>query len=122
MGGDLAGHARRGDHESGAVLGQQLTIDSWLGIEALEVAEGGQLDEVLVPSGVLGEQDEMVVRFHAGRRALAHASVAGGDVRFDPYDRLELGLLRLFLKLPRAVEIAVIRDRQCWLLELERPG
>ncbi len=63
----------------------------------------------------------MEVRLDAGRGPLSEAAVAGRDVRFHPDDRLELGLLRLFLELPGRVHVTVICDRERGLLELQSP-
>ena len=83
-------------------------------------AERGKLDEVSVPGRVLSEQDQVVIWFGAGRRPCANPAIAGRDVRFNPNDRLDASLLRLLLKTPGSVEVAVVGDCERRLLELER--
>ena len=115
---DFAGHAGAGDDQPLAVLGEELTVDAGLAVEALGIAQGRELDEVLVAGEVLREEDEVEVVLLARRGAGLEAAVAGGDVRLHADDRLESGLLRLLLELPRGVDVAVIGDRQRRLLEL----
>ena len=54
--------------------------------------------------------------------ALASASIAGGDIGFHADDRLDTCLFRLFLELPRCVEVTVIGYGEGGLLELDGSG
>ena len=40
---DFASHACRRDDDSFIVFGEQLAVDTWLGVEAFRVGEGGEL-------------------------------------------------------------------------------
>src|SRR5918992_1477024 len=60
----------------------------------------------------------MVVRLGARRLTCAVSSITGSDVRLHPDDRLDLGLFRLLLELPRGVEVTVVGNRERRLLEL----
>lgn len=60
----------------------------------------------------------MVVRLAPVTRPGALASITGGDIGFHTDDGLDACFLRLLLKVPRAVKISVICDRQGGLFEL----
>src|SRR5688572_23864888 len=62
----------------------------------------------------------MVVWLRPRGRPATLAPVAGCHIRFHPDDRLDARFLRLFLEVPRRVQIAVVRDGQCGLLQLLR--
>jgi len=65
----------------------------------------------------------VVVRFSAlSAHPVAAASISGRDIGFHTADRLQARLFRLFLELPSAVKIAVIRYRERGLLEFEGSG
>jgi hypothetical protein len=116
--GHLAREARRGDDDPLAVRRQQLAVDARLHVEALEVGERRELDEVPVARRVAREEHEVVVRLGAGLGAPALEPRAGGDVGLHAEDRLELGLAGLLLELPRRVHVAVIRHGERRHLEL----
>ena len=48
-------------------------------------------------------------------------AISWSDVRFHADDRLDSRFSGLFLELPRAVQVTVIRDGEGGLLELQRP-
>jgi hypothetical protein len=54
--------------------------------------------------------------------AVAGAPITRRDIGFHADDRLQACLFRLFLELPSAVKIAVIRYRERGLLEFESSG
>src|SRR6476620_10491567 len=117
---DLSGDARGRDDQSFGVAGEQLAVHPGLGVEAFGVGERGELDEIVIAYGVTGKQDEMVVRLAAIARTRAIAAVRRRDVGLHADDRLDAGLSRPLLKVPRAVKISMIRDREGKLLELLR--
>src|ERR1051326_4126627 len=119
---DFPGHACRGHDDPLAVLRQQLSVDTGLGIEAFCIRERGELDEVAATGQVSREQDQMIVWLLSGAiSARSCTSVTGGDVRLHSDDRLELFLPRMLLKLPGSVQITVVGNRQGGLLELFSP-
>src|SRR6185437_12522662 len=117
MRGDLAGDACGGDDEPLGVAREQLAIHAGLRVEALGVGERRKLYEVAIAHGIAGEEDEVIVRFSACARAGTLTTIAWRDVCFHADDRLDASLLRFFLEVPRAVEIAVVRDRKRRLFE-----
>ena len=131
MAGDLAGHARGTHDQALGVPGQDLAVDAWTVVEALQIADRAEPDQVAVPDLIPREEHEVVVLLlgHAARKAdgvggradtTSVAPVAGRDVGLHPDDRLEAGLARLFLEIPRAEQAAVVRDGERGHLELER--
>jgi hypothetical protein len=110
--GDLAGHARRRDDDPLVVAGQDLAVDARAVVEALRVADRGELDEVLVADAVTGEQHQMVVRPLALSRPGAVAAVAGGDVGLHPQNRLDPLLPRGLVEGPRAEHAPVVGERE----------
>ena len=123
VGGDLPGHAGRGDDDALAVLREQLAVDARLGVEAFGVCERRQLHEVAIPRLVLREQDEVIVRLlERTVRARAGAAITGSDIGLHPDDRLDLFFPRVLLELPGCMQITVIGNRQGGLLEFLGPS
>ena len=105
---DLALEAGRQPDEALAVGGQQLLVDPRPVIEALEIALGDELAEVLVAPVVLDQEDEMEVVDLVGRPRLLVEAALGGDVALAAEDGLDpLGLGRLE-ELDRAEDVAVV--------------
>jgi len=59
---DVSAEASGGGDDTVGVLREDLPVHLGLHVVALEERPGGELDEVLVPGVVLGEQGEVVVR------------------------------------------------------------
>ena len=92
------------------VFGEQLLVHPRPVVEAFEVREGDQSEEVAVALLVLGEQREVVVLLLAlPRRAIEPG--AGRHVRLDPYDRFHSRLPRRLVEPERAEHGPVVRDR-----------
>ena len=121
VGGHLAGHARRGDDDPLAILGEDFAVDAGLAVESLGIGERGELHQIAVAGEILGEEDEVVVVALARTAARAGAPVVGSDVRLHAENGAETGLLGLLLELPRGVQVTVIGDGEGWLFELQRP-
>ena len=107
---DLAAQARREPDEPGAVPGEVLPVDPRLVVVAVEVGVGREPAEVLVAGPVLGEQDQ--VEGLAVGLALLVGHRPAGDVGLDAEDRLDALVLRRLVERDRAVERAVIGDRE----------
>jgi hypothetical protein len=52
---------------------------------------------------------------------VASASVARSNIGFHADDRFYARFFSFFLEVPGSVEVAVVRDREGWLLEFESP-
>ena len=92
------------------MLREELLVHPRPVIEALEMRERDQPQEVAVSGLVLREQGEMVIPLLAlPRRAIEPG--AGRHVRLDPHDRLDPGLPRRLVEAERPEHGAVVRDR-----------
>ncbi len=101
------------DDESLAVLAEQFLVDARLVVEALGVAGGDELDEVLVALVVRGQDDQMVVRPGVGLLVFDSGLVmarAVRDVHLAADDRLDLLLLHGVVELNGSEHVAVVRD------------
>ena len=116
----LAGHARRRHHEPLVVPGKHLPVDAGLVVEALRVADRGQLHQVAVPLHVPGEQDQMVVRALTLTGAGLVPAVSRGDVGLHPDDGLQPFLPRPLVEVPGAEHAPVVGERQAGHLLLFR--
>src|SRR5690606_19095495 len=114
---DLSGEAGAADDQPLAVAGEHLAVDARLEVEALRVADGGELRQVPVPLVVAREEDQVVVALLPLLPAAVEAA-AGGDVRLHPDDRLDPGLAGLLLEDPGAEHHAVVGEGEGRLLEL----
>src|SRR5207244_322431 len=94
------------------VLLQDLAIDPGPAVEALQEPDGGELDEVVVTGAVLREEDEVRVRAWRVGGALAAMALAECEIRLEAEDRTDLTGPRLGVELPRAVQVAVVGDRE----------
>jgi hypothetical protein len=90
---------------------QQLEVDPRLVVEALEVSLRNQADQVAIARLVLREQDQVVDAVDAARLRVPVEAGALRDVDLAADDRLDSGLLRLFVELHRAEQVAVVRAR-----------
>ena len=80
---DAAGEAAgEGDEAVGVAL-EQLPVDARLVVVALEVAERGELDEVLIAGGRLREEGEVRVALRLRAAVVGDVDLAADD-RFDP--------------------------------------
>ena len=102
------------------VRGEQLLVDARLVVVALEVGDGGELDQVGVAGVVTGEQDQMVGV--AVGATLLVAVGAGGHVDLAAQNWLDPGGDRRGVELDGAVEDAVIGDRHRRLAHRLCPG
>ena len=109
-GGDLTLEAAAQANEAGRMLREQLLVDARLVVEAFRVPRGHELDQVVVPLLVLG-QEHQVVRRLAGRAALG-AAIARGDVHLAPQDRIEPALARLVVEDDGREHVAMLGDRR----------
>ena len=94
-----------------SVLLQQFAIDPRLEVEALEIGLGGQLEEVVEPRPVTGQEREVVAGVFLVAGVLLEAAPRG-DVGLVADDRVELGGFGSLIELERPVKIAVVGDRQ----------
>src|SRR2546428_5996844 len=94
---------------------QASLIGAGAAVIALEEAYRGKLDQVLIADPVLREQDEMRIR-GAERRVsgglLPRMAAAEREVGLEAQNRADLSRFGFGVKRPRAVQVAVIGDRQ----------
>ena len=107
--GDLAAEAGAGGDDPLAVGSEDFLVDARLVVEAVDVSRGGELQEVLIPDAVLG-QEEQVVPAVLGAGVAAVATVAGSHVGLEADDGLHPGFDALVVELDRAEEGAVVGD------------
>ncbi len=93
-----------------APLGKRRLVHARLVVEAVDIGVGAELEEIAPALIVLGEQHQMESAVGDSRRR-SIATVSGRDIRLDAEDRLDPGVLRGADKLHRAVQIAVVGDR-----------
>jgi hypothetical protein len=106
---ELPGQAPAQADESFGVGFEDLPVDPRVVVEPLQEGDAGELDEVLEPGGVLGEQGEVGVSVLLLAAALLPA-VPGGQVRLVADDRVDAALLALGVELDRPVQVAVVGD------------
>ena len=114
---DAARQAAAQRDQTARVLLEQVEVDARLVVVALEIAEGDELDEVVVPLEVLGEQREVRPVAAAGR--LLRATILD-EVDLAADDRLDAGLRRRAVEVDRPRHRAVVGDRDGRHLELRR--
>jgi hypothetical protein len=107
--GDLAREAGGERDEALVVRGQKLVVHARLVVEALAVARGHELEQVLVAAQVLGQQHEVKARL-ALRRSLLLEARAVGHVDLAAQDGFEPILLGREVEVERAVHVAVVGD------------
>src|SRR5256712_8167078 len=94
---------------------QASLIGAGAAVIALEEAYRGKLDQVLIADPVLREQDEMRIR-GAERRVsgglFPRMAAAEREVGLEAQNRADLSRFGFGVKRPRAVQVAVIGDRQ----------
>ena len=117
-------HARGGADQPRRMALDHLAVDARLVVEALQIPDGGELDQVPVPLAVAGEQHEVVVRLLDLAPAHAHRllvpPVAGGHVRLHADDGPDALLLRRLAEGPGPEKAPVVRKGQRRHLELLR--
>lgn len=94
------------------VGGQQLAINSRLVIKTFEKRAARHLDQILKARFVLGQQCQVIARSAAGVGATLVEAAIGGDIGFVADDRIDTLGFTGFIKLQRAVHIAMIGQRQ----------
>jgi len=57
---DLSGHASTGADQSLGVGGQEVMVDARVVVEAFQLGRRGDLEQVLVPGHVLGQQQQVI--------------------------------------------------------------
>ena len=112
---DAAGQAAAEGDQALRVLLQQVEVDARLVVVALEVAEGDQLDQVVVPLEVLGEQRQVGPVAASG--GLLRAPILD-EVDLAADDRLDACLRGGPVEVDGARHGAVVRDRDRRHLEL----
>ncbi len=103
---DVAPEAGRQSDQSLAVFAQNLSIDTRVVIEALEVPVADQALEILVADLVLGQEDDVVI-FAVG----LGLGLTIGDVGLAAEDRLHTVGLGLLVELDGAEHVAVVGHR-----------
>ena len=88
---------------------EQFLVDPRLVMESVEMRGGDQLHQISVAGLVLRQQGEMIGGIALVRRAVLH--LARRHVRLATDDRFDPGFLGFLVKVDRAVEIAVVRNR-----------
>ena len=121
--GDLAPQAGGGDDQPLAVLLQQLFVDAGPrenppAPHALQVADAGELDQIAVARDVLGQHHQVIAPFFFG---LGIRDRAVDHIHLIADDRLDAGLGAKFQQFDGAVHDAVVRERQGWHAQLNRP-
>ena len=118
---DMAAEASRGGDQPVVVLGQQVPVEAWLVVVALQEGPARELDQVAVAGVALGQQREVVVELLAALRVatgVVDAAAAGGPlaavvvghVRLGADDRLDALAPALLVELQRPVHVAVVGD------------
>ena len=107
---DLTVQAGREPDEARAVLGEVVAVDPRLVVVAVDMGIGDDPAEVLVAGPVAGQQDQ--VEGLRVRLAFAVGHAAARDVRLHADDRLDAAVDARLVEGDRAVERAVIRDRE----------
>ena len=92
------------------VLREQVSVNAWLVIEAVQVGAGGEREQVAIAGFVLGEQGEVIVLVVNFRLAQVHPTRR--DVGFAADDRLNAGLLRRGVEVNDTVQCAMIGERE----------
>ena len=113
---DAAGQAATQCDQALRVLLQQVEIDARLVVIALEIAQGDQLDEVVVSLKILGQQRE--VRPIATARGLLCAAILD-EVDLAADNRLDPGLRGGSVEIDRPCHRAVVGDRHGRHVELD---
>ena len=83
----------------------ELVVDSRTAVVALEVPGRAQADEVVIASGVLCQQGEVVALF------LTPEAVIGHHIGLEPHDGCDAALGRLAVQLHRTAHHAVVGER-----------
>ena len=104
-----AGQAPAQADEAGGMPLQQLPVNAGLVVEALQVGEAGELDQVVV-AGLVGGDEGEVIEFLGASGVVAVAAVAGGEVALVAEQGLEARRLHGVMELHRAEHVAVVGD------------
>ena len=109
--GDLAARAS-GHHDQALVVTlQDLTVHPWTVVEAFEVGQCDEFDEVLITLVVARQDGHMEQAALAG---IALVPAAGRDVHLAAYDGTYTLALRESVEVDRSIHSAVIGDRQAF--------
>ena len=106
----LALEATAESDQAFGVLGEQFLVDPRFVVEALRIAGRDQLDQVVIPSQILAQQDQMIVGL-AGSAA-AGMTTSGGDIDLAAENRFDVALARLIVKDDAGKQITVLGDGQ----------
>ncbi len=117
---ELALQARRQRDEPLRVLAQDLAVHARAVVVAVQVRGGHERDEVLIAGEVLRQEDEVEGLAVALDARVAVEARVPRDIRLDADDRLYTGLACGDVEVDRAIERAVVRERQRRHLELFR--
>ena len=107
--GNFSAQTSRKPDETCGMLLENLLVNAGLVVKALQMRGGDQLDEIFIAGGGFRKKDEVVVIFSLG--AGAFIKPVFRDVHFASDDGLDAGFLRFLVKLNRAVQHAVVGER-----------
>src|SRR3989454_6366161 len=120
--GELALEACGQRDQTLTALAEELLVHARPVVVALEVGRGHERHQVLVAGEVLGEEHEVERLAVAFGSRVAVETALPRDVRFDAHDRLDAGVPAKRVEVDRAVERAVIGERQSGHIERLRAG
>ena len=111
---DLAAQAGGERDHAAVIFAEQVFVHARPVVESFKMRLGHERHDVLPAGVVLGEQDQMVVTLIAFFRE----AVARRDIGLDAQDRFHARFFRRLIKFDRAVERAVIGERDAIHAEL----
>jgi len=107
--GDFTGQARAGADQSFAELPEDFLVDSRPIVEAFQVGDAGEFEEIFIALKILGQQQQ-VIRCFADALSAFFAAVFGGNVGLVTDDRFDACSHGRGVKFYSAVHVAVIGD------------
>src|SRR5262249_38796036 len=108
---EFAGDAAAEADDAFVKFFEQGPVDAGFEIEAFQIGFGSHFDEVAKAGAILGQERKVVAVFFE-RAALAFVPAFGGDIGLVAENWIDAGFLGGLIELERAVEVAVIGDRQ----------